>query len=117
MGYSSPTESSFVQLAFEGCQRLSKKDPVKKESRTSDMIKNLVHRHERDNATIFDMRFVLICLLGFFKIFRIEELLQIKIKHVQIKESHLEVLVPKSKTDKHRKGHKVYIFGIESDCC
>ena len=58
-------------------------DTVKKEPITSDMNKNLVHRYGGDNATILDMQFVLICILDI----RIEELLQIKLKHVQIKGS------------------------------
>ena len=58
-------------------------DTVKKESITSDMNKNLVHRYGGDNATILDMQFVLIFILDI----RIEELLQIKLKHVQIKVS------------------------------
>ena len=45
------------------------------------MNKNLVHRYGGDNATILDMQFVLIFILDI----RIEELLQIKLKHVQIK--------------------------------
>ena len=62
------------------------------------------------------MRFVLICLLGFPDFFHIQELLQIKLTLVQIKESQ-DILVPKSKTDEHSEGHIVYISRIESGCC
>ena len=60
---------------------------------------------------------MLTCLLGFFGFLRIEELLSIKIKHLRINESHLEILVPKSKTDQHREGHVVYISRISLECC
>ena len=63
-----------------------KKYTVKKEPITS-RIKNLVHKYGGDNAVILDKEFVLIYLLGFSGVFRIEELLEIKLKHVQIKES------------------------------
>ena len=63
-----------------------KKYTVKKEPITS-RIKNLGHKYGGDNAVILDKEFVLIYLLGFSGVFRIEELLEIKLKHVQIKES------------------------------
>ena len=42
MGINSPTDNPFVQLAFEGCQRLCEIENTKKESITSDTIKVLV---------------------------------------------------------------------------
>ena len=44
MGFNSPTENPFVQLAFEGCQRLCETETTKKEPITADMIKTLVTR-------------------------------------------------------------------------
>ena len=60
---------------------------------------------------------MLTCLLGFSGFLPIEELLSIKIKQLRINESHLEILVPKSKTDKHREGNIVCISRISSECC
>ena len=60
---------------------------------------------------------MLTCLLGFSGFLRIDELLSIKIKHLRINESHLEILVPKSKTDQHREGNIVYISRVSSECC
>ena len=65
MGFKSPTENPFVQLAFEGCQRLCESETTKKEPITSDMIKTLVTKYEGKNSTIPDLRFILTCLLGF----------------------------------------------------
>ena len=56
-------------------------------------------------------------MLGFSGFLRIDELLSIKIKHLRINESHLEILVPKSKTDQHREGNIVYISRVSSECC
>ena len=78
------------------------------------MIKNLVHRCDGDNITALHMHFALICVLGFSRFFRVKELLQLKLKHVQIKESDLEILAPKPETDQIG---SAYIFRIESDCC
>ena len=56
-------------------------------------------------------------LLGFSGFLGIEELLSIKVKHLSIKESHLETLVPTSKTNQHRDGHFAYISRVSSECC
>ena len=103
MGFDSPTDNPFVQLTFEGCQRLCQSETTKKEPITSEMIKPLVEKFGGKNASLPDLRFLLTCLLGFSGFLRKEELLSIKIKYLRISESHLEILVPKSKTDQHRK--------------
>ena len=52
----------------------------------------------------------------FAELLCVEELLDVKLKHIKIQESHLEVLISKSKADQHREGH-VYISTIKSECC
>ena len=117
MGFESPTDHPFVQLAFEGCQRLCKSETTKKEPITSEMIKSVVQKFGGENASIPDLRFLITCLLGFTGFLRIEELLSVRIKDLKITESHLEILIPQSKTDQHREGHIVYISRIASEYC
>ena len=117
MEFDSSTDNPFVQLAFEGCQRLCQSETTKKVPIISQMIKSLINKFERENASLRDLRFLLTCLLGFTGFLPIEELLLIKIKHLRINESHLEILVPKSKTDQHREGHIAFISRISSQCC
>ena len=117
MRFNSPTNNPFIQLAFKGCQRLCKTETTKKEPITSDIIKTLVTKYGGENSTIPDLRFLLTCLLGFAGFLRIDELLDVKLKHIKIKESHLEIIIPKSKTDQHREGHVVYISRIKSEYC
>ena len=64
-----------------------------------------------------DLRFLLTCLLGFAGFLRINELLEFKLKHIKIQENHLEIVIPKSKTDQHREGHVVCISKIKSEYC
>ena len=115
MGFNSPTDNPFVHLVFEGCQRLCKTDTTEKEPITSNMIKTLVTKYGGENCTILDLRFLLTCLSGFAGFLRINELLDVKLKHIKIKESHLEIVIPKS--DQHREGHVVYISRIKSEYC
>ena len=44
MGFDSPTDNPYVQLAFEGFQRLCQSKTTKKESITSETIKSLVNK-------------------------------------------------------------------------
>ena len=44
MGFDSPTDNPFVQLTFEGCQRLCQSETTKKEPITPEMIKSLVDK-------------------------------------------------------------------------
>ena len=52
MGFDSPTDNPFVQLAFDGCQRLCQSETTKKEPVTSVMIKSLVNRFGGKNASL-----------------------------------------------------------------
>ena len=57
MGFDSPTDNPFVQLAFRGCQRLCQSETTKKEPITSEMMKFT-------RSTNFSYTFV-----SFFRIF------------------------------------------------
>ena len=74
------------------------------------MIKALVAKYGGKSSTIPDFRFLLTCLLGFTGFLRIEELLDFKLKLIELQETHLEILIPKSKPDQHRERHVVYIL-------
>ena len=77
MGFNSPIDNPFVQLAFKGCQRLCETETTKKETITSDMIKTLVTKYGWKNSIIPDLRFLLTCLLGFAVFLRIDELIDV----------------------------------------
>ena len=56
--------------------------------------------------------FVRVCMF-----LRIEELLDVKLKQIKIRKSHLEILIPKPKSYQHTDEHVVYISRIKSECC
>ena len=99
MGFNTPIDNPFVQLAFEGCQRLCETETTKKEPITSHMIKSSVTKYVGKKSTIPDLRLLLAYLLGLTGFLRIDELLAVKLKHIKLQESFLETLIPKSKTD------------------
>ena len=65
------------------------------------MIKSWLAKYGWKNSSIADLRLLLTCLLGFVEFLRIRELLEFKLKHIKIQESHLEISIQKSKTDQH----------------
>ena len=109
MKFDSPTNNPFVQLALEGWQRLCQLETTKEELITSEMIKSLFNKFGRKNASLPELRFLLTSSSFFSGFLRIGELLSLKIKYLRINESHLEILVLKSKIDPQRKRHIVYI--------
>ena len=117
MMFNSPTNNPFIQFTFKGCQWLCETETTQKEPITSDIIKTLVIKYGGENSTIPDLRFLLTCLIGFAEFLSIDELLEVKLKHIKILESHLKIIIPKSKTDQHREGHIVYISRIKSEYC
>ena len=52
------------------------------------MIKTLFIKYGGKNSTILDLRFLLTYLLGFARFLGINELLNIKLKHIKLQETH-----------------------------
>ena len=116
MEINSPTDNPFVPLAFEECQRLCETETTKKELVTSDKVKALITKYGGKNYNISDLKFLLTTLLGFAGLLCMEELLDIKLKHKNTRESLIS-LNPKIKADQNREGHVVYISRTKSECC
>ncbi len=117
MGLEPPTDNPLVLLAFEGCMRMTGKPAEKKEALPVEVIKELVDKFCENQFNLLDLRFVIICLLGFAGFFRIDELIALKLKQLQFRPQFLLVILEKSKTDQHRHGHEVYISATKSQYC
>lgn len=103
--------------AFEGCQRLIITEREKNEPITIEALKTVFKKFGGEKASLLDLRFLLVCIFGFAGFFRIDELLNVKISDLHIKEDHLKIILEKSKTDQHRDGHEVYIAQTETEIC
>lgn len=116
-GFHSPTDHPFVQVVLEGCQRLCTTDKRKKKDViTPEMVKKLVDLYSSED-NIDNLRFLLLCLLGFTGFMRIDELLKLQLKDISVKETHLELFIKGSKTDQLREGNIIYISRLESIYC
>lgn len=116
-GAISPTEHPFVRMAYDGAVRLCEKKPkTPKDPISPEIIKFLFE--QVNSECLLELRFLVMCALGFFGFFRIEdELLTVKLYNVKITETHLEVFLEKSKNDQHRDGKTVYISKLDSKYC
>ena len=101
----SPTDHGVVKVAVEGCKRLLAKPKNPKDSVPVDIFVKLVSILGGPDADLHNLRFSVLCLVGFAGFMRISELLKVKIKDVKIFDTHMSITVPKRKNDQFRKGH------------
>ena len=73
--------------------------------------------HYSDFGNLLHHRTIVISLLAFCRFLRISKLITIQIRDSKISPSHLEVTIPKSKTDQHREGHIVHIIRTGNQYC
>lgn len=119
-GFLTPTDLPFVKLALEGGKRIIARSGGKisrqKEPLDTELLKKIVQNFGYTNNLI-DLRFVIICLLGFSGFMRISEILSLKIKDISFVEEGLKVFVETSKTDQLREGHIIHISKTGKACC
>ena len=108
-GHFSPTDHPFVKLAFEGAKRsIESNNKNQKEPLDAEAIKMLINKFGF-NKHLLQLRFIIICLIGFAGFFKISELLSVQTKHISLHKDHIDIMVEKSKTDQLREGHIVKI--------
>ena len=108
-GFPSPTEHPFVHMTFEGAVRLCEKSPRSpKDPITPEILKDLIKAYNSDS--LLDLRFLLICALGFFGFFRIDKLLNIQLNDIIIKATHLEMFLEKREKMINTEMGILYIF-------
>ena len=117
VGLESPTDNSLVQLAQEGCMRLCEGKKVRKEAIPVEIIKRFVDEFCPKTSNMLDLRFLVVCLAGFSGFLRIQELLDVKLKHVKLFSDHVKIFLPKSKADQHRHGDHVFIAATGTKYC
>ena len=115
-GVESPTDHPFVCMTFDGAVRLCEKKPkTPKDPISPEIIKFLFEQFSSDS--LINLRFLVMCTLGFFGFFRIDELLTVRLNCVNITTTHLEVFLEKSKNDQQRDGKTIYISRLDSQFC
>ena len=116
-GLDSPTDHPTVKMAFEGAQRICAKPVKKKDPMVTETIKLLMDDHNSLDASLHDLRFLTVVVLCFAGFMRIDELLATKLKHITIKDHHMEIFLAESKTDKTREGSTIFISKVQTKYC
>ena len=93
---------------MEGCLRLYGGKKTRKDAIPIEAIKCVVDEFSED-GDLKKLRFLVVCLIGFAGFFRIQELLDVKLKDVEILSDHMRLFLPSSKVDQHRDGENVFI--------
>ena len=83
-----------------GMQRKNRKLPL-----SIDMVKRIVAKHGKVDATLKDLQISVIVLLGFAGFFRFNELANIKASQISFADDHMSIVIPSSKTDVYREGN------------
>lgn len=116
-GFKDPCKSSLISKMREGAKRMLSKPVIKKEPITPDMLHKIVLKFGKDNKNLLNLRFVAMCLLGFFGFLRYSELVNLKRSDFRIHDDRLELFIEKSKTDKFKSGAWIVISATKDSVC
>ena len=107
-GLVSPVASPLFKATLQGLQRMLAKPVCKKAPATVEMLERMVV-DARLSGTLADLRLSTACLIAFAGFLRFNELIQIKAEDISIRDDSMVLKIPKSKTDRLRKGDEVII--------
>ena len=112
-----PLESG-LRRKFVVAERTYRKTHILKKQPTSlELIKNIADTFANESATLKDFRTATMNVLSFAGLFRSKELLNIGLCDVSLKEDHIKIHVPSSKTDVYREGQAVFISRSNTKAC
>ena len=78
---------------------------------------HFVNDFDRKICYFLDLRFFVVCLIGFTGFFRIQELLDVQLQHIAWLPDHIQIYLPHSKVDQHRDGDTVFIARTGTKYC
>ena len=94
-----------VTSSAEGARRRLARPVQPKEPISEHMLLEIAERYNTPSASLLALRFLFILLIGYFGLFRINEILRIRPCDIQISDLHLSIFISSRKNDQHRDGH------------
>ena len=116
-GLIDPCLSSLVKQVKEGAVRETSKPVTKKDPISPQHLLLLVHNLAKENCTLYDLRTVTMCLLGFAGFLRFSEIANIKASDIAFYDRHVSIFISHSKTDRYKQGSYVDIAKTSSLTC
>ena len=104
-GLASPTEHPTVIAAAEGARRKLSKPVQPKQPLDLETVVKVAQYYNTALASLADIRFLFVFLVGYAGLFRVSELLSVKIKDITIVHDSMSIFVSKRKNDQFREGH------------
>ena len=101
----SPVDHPIVTSAAEEARRRLARPVQPKEPISEHMLLEIAERYNTPSASILALRFLFILLIGYFGLFRMNEILRIRPCDIQISDSHLSIFISSRKNEQHRDGH------------
>ena len=104
-GMESPTIHPLVKGVIEGARRKLARPNQPKQPLTHDSIADITLSLNSVSASLKDIRFSFILLVGYAGVFRISEVLSIRVRDVSFFEDFTKVYLIKRKIDQYKDGH------------
>ena len=116
-GSEDPTQCAIIKKTVVGAKRMLAHRTKKKEPKTTDILKKLVECFAKEEASLYDIRTIAMCLICFANFLRFNEMSRLKESDVQNFEEHAELFIKSSKTDQYRDGAWVVIACTGKPTC
>ena len=104
-GLDSPTEHPTVIAAAEGARRKLSKPVQPKQPLDLETVVKVAQYYNTAFASLAVIHFLFVLLIGYAGLFRISELLSVKIKDISINGDGMSIFVSQRKNDQFREGH------------
>ena len=116
-GLEDPCKADIVVKMKEGAKRILSRPCTQKEPLTIENLVKIVSVYGQDKDNLPNLRFVTMCVVGFYGFFRFDELFNLKRSNINFSENYIEVNVERSKTDTLRHGSSVSIAATGEITC
>ena len=116
-GLESPTEHPTVLAAAEGARRKLSKPVQPKQPLDLETVVKVAQYYNTALASLAAIRFLFVLLVGYAGLFRISELLSIKVKDISISGDGMSIFISQRKNDQFREGHTSLIARSSKVSC
>ena len=116
-GLESPTEHPTVIAAAEGARRKLSKPVQPKQPLDLETVVKVAQYYNRALVSLAVIRFLFVLLVGYAGLFRISELLSVKIKDISISGDGMSIFVSQRKDDQFRGVHTSIIARYSKVSC
>ena len=113
-GLQAPTEHPTVIAAAEGARRKLSRSVQPKQPLDLETVVKVAQYYNTALASLAGIRFLFVFLVGYAGLFRISELLSVKIEDITIVHDGMSIFVSKRKNHQFREGHTSIIVEMLS---